>query len=524
MTMSRGTTAHRAPHIVFLQTLGQGHINPTVPLVHALTQRGCVVTYFADAEGPPGKDYVSPSTPLGQAVLAAGATLRSYRMDPSLCDEPRLSGFLNARWHRIPGLLEDLRALRPKPRMILYDPFNPTFPAVARIISCPHMALIPHSGPGTMASVETEENKEKARGVRDWLLEHHGLDLFELGLPAASWYSRTLNLVLTSDRFFAPLATDAQRGLWHPSAFHCVGTMQDPRKSFRPAQKDFPLDQICAARDGGKRVVLVSLGSVVTGTFFEAPLGRVVPSHISNNDDGAKVMDGFGRIQTLRDMTGGDFMRFVFRCVFQALGSPVTGSDGGDESDFLVLLVCGDRGPEVLKDVRDPESITEEAYGLPIPLPSNFLAFHRVPQLELLPLCSCFITHGGMGSVMESLLFRVPMAVVPCFGDQVWNADCMAETDMGVSFRYPLRTLSVDSLRDAVMEISAPGAENSYRRAVEAAATQMEQQGGAEGAASIVLKAIETEVRGQSQSQPQPQPEGAMGGCEEAEAGSRLQV
>ena len=41
----------------------------------------------------------------------------------------------------------------------------------------------------------------------------------------------------------------------------------------------------------------------------------------------------------------------------------------------------------------------------------------------MLPLCDAFVTHGGMGSVMEALLHRVPLAVIPVFGDQIWNAD-----------------------------------------------------------------------------------------------------
>jgi len=38
-------------------------------------------------------------------------------------------------------------------------------------------------------------------------------------------------------------------------------------------------------------------------------------------------------------------------------------------------------------------------------LPENFLALDVVPQLELLPKCHAFITHGGANSVHEALSF-----------------------------------------------------------------------------------------------------------------------
>ena len=57
-------------HIVFLEGMGAGHINPTVPLIAAFVNQGCKVTYFACAESPhaPSKDdLVSKDTSLGQA-------------------------------------------------------------------------------------------------------------------------------------------------------------------------------------------------------------------------------------------------------------------------------------------------------------------------------------------------------------------------------------------------------------------------------------------------------------------------
>ena len=70
-------------------------------------------------------------------------------------------------------------------------------------------------------------------------------------------------------------------------------------------------------------------------------------------------------------------------------------------------------------------------------LPPNFMACGVVPQLDVLPLCDAFLTHGGMGSVMEALLHRVPLAVIPVFGDQIWNADRAGAAGLGRDSALP---------------------------------------------------------------------------------------
>ena len=123
--------------------------------------------------------------------------------------------------------------------------------------------------------------------------------------------------------------------------------------------------------------------------------------------------------------------------------------------------------------------------------PRNFLPCGFVPQLDVLPLCDAFVTHGGAGSVMEAIAHRVPMAVVPCFGDQMWNADRVAAAGIGASFRYPIRALAdAAALRDAALALSDPSVENPYRRAIDAVATKMERTGGPERAADLVLAEI----------------------------------
>lgn len=65
--------------------------------------------------------------------------------------------------------------------------------------------------------------------------------------------------------------------------------------------------------------------------------------------------------------------------------------------------------------------------------PGNFIIQPFVPQLEILEQAALFITHGGMNSVNEGLLYQVPLIVVPQRGDQYIVARRVAELGVGLS-------------------------------------------------------------------------------------------
>ena len=70
----------------------------------------------------------------------------------------------------------------------------------------------------------------------------------------------------------------------------------------------------------------------------------------------------------------------------------------------------------------------------------------------------------------------------------MWNADCVASAIFGVGFRYPLRTLNPEALREAILALCDPSPDNCYRHAVENAANKMEQTGGVDNAAKLILR------------------------------------
>jgi len=293
-------------------------------------------------------------------------------------------------------------------------------------------------------------------GVRTWLQKWYDIDLFDFGIPMSSWYSQTLNVVLTSEEFFEGPVNDKQRQLFGHAPFHCVGSLVDPSSTTRPPVKDFPLDAIESACAAGKKVVLLSLGTAITGLMWARPCPDT-----KSNDDGTQVAG-----KTLAQMTGNEIANFIWKIAIDDLGGA---------EDLVVVMAVGEQ-PGVLESLS---------------LPSNFYAFRSLPQLDVLRFCSAFITHGGMGSTMESLAFRVPVVVIPIFGDQVANAENAARANFGFSFRYPLATLRAGALGKAVQDVLDSSADNVYRAAVQAFVTKMEGKGGAAKAIERILTVVD---------------------------------
>lgn len=71
------------------------------------------------------------------------------------------------------------------------------------------------------------------------------------------------------------------------------------------------------------------------------------------------------------------------------------------------------------------------------PVPPNVLVREIVPQLDVLPRASLFITHGGMNSVSEALWFGVPLVALPQHGDQFLVAARVAELGAGLALMPP---------------------------------------------------------------------------------------
>jgi len=90
-------------------------------------------------------------------------------------------------------------------------------------------------------------------------------------------------------------------------------------------------------------------------------------------------------------------------------------------------------------------------------LPDNFIVRNFVPQLEILERADAFITHGGLNSVHESLVYAVPMLVLPQQVEQGVVALEVEKHEAGIALATapPYKTPSVESLREKLNTILA---------------------------------------------------------------------
>lgn len=85
--------------------------------------------------------------------------------------------------------------------------------------------------------------------------------------------------------------------------------------------------------------------------------------------------------------------------------------------------------------------------------PENVFISKWLPQDDVLahPNTKLFISHCGLGGVVESKYHGVPIVGFPLFGDQPGNAAAIEKE--GWAIMVELSTLTEKSLRDAINEV-----------------------------------------------------------------------
>lgn len=84
-------------------------------------------------------------------------------------------------------------------------------------------------------------------------------------------------------------------------------------------------------------------------------------------------------------------------------------------------------------------------------MPTNIHIFNSVPQLEVLRIADIFVTHGGMNSVSEALVYGTPMVVIPFTADQPINARCVEK--LGVGKCLASSAINKNSIKDSVLSV-----------------------------------------------------------------------
>ncbi|MGH7128949.1 MAG: glycosyltransferase, partial [Planctomycetaceae bacterium] len=120
-------------------------------------------------------------------------------------------------------------------------------------------------------------------------------------------------------------------------------------------------------------------------------------------------------------------------------------------------------------------------------LPDGAIVVEFAPQLDLLERATLTITHAGLNTTMESLMYGVPLIAVPITNDQPGVAARVKWT--GTGDVVPLRTLSARSLRRAMARVLH---DESYRRRAAEMQAAIARSGGVCRAAEIVEQAVAT--------------------------------
>jgi UDP:flavonoid glycosyltransferase YjiC (YdhE family) len=103
------------------------------------------------------------------------------------------------------------------------------------------------------------------------------------------------------------------------------------------------------------------------------------------------------------------------------------------------------------------------------PLPPNVRVERWVPQADLMPHVAAMVCHGGSGTVTMGLAGGVPMAVVPLFADQPWNAERVDAVGAGIALGGGPEA-AIAGLRQAVVRLLG---DPSYRSSAQRVAAEM---------------------------------------------------
>jgi UDP:flavonoid glycosyltransferase YjiC (YdhE family) len=115
---------------------------------------------------------------------------------------------------------------------------------------------------------------------------------------------------------------------------------------------------------------------------------------------------------------------------------------------------------------------------------SNVRVEQWVPQHEVMPHAAAMLCHGGSGTVTMGLAAGVPMAVLPLFADQPWNAERVAALGAGIALTGEP---SPDAIGTAVGRLLA---EPAFRASARRVAGQMRALPPVDAAVGVVRELL----------------------------------
>ncbi|MBO5302047.1 MAG: hypothetical protein J6A81_07540 [Peptococcaceae bacterium] len=116
-------------------------------------------------------------------------------------------------------------------------------------------------------------------------------------------------------------------------------------------------------------------------------------------------------------------------------------------------------------------------------IPDNVHIYTAVPQTEVLCMADVFVTHGGMNSISEALVYGVPMIVLPFMADQPVNARQVEALGLGRCMDY--KTIHAQALKEAVLSVLS---DNTIKENLANAQNWIAQAPGNKGGAELILE------------------------------------
>lgn len=132
--------------------------------------------------------------------------------------------------------------------------------------------------------------------------------------------------------------------------------------------------------------------------------------------------------------------------IYFCLGSNIEAAMIHPDKRAAIVDVLSKRKENIVIKWNHPESLAGAPKG-------KFYAGTWLPQPDILnhPNLKAFITHGGIGGIMEGIHAGVPMVGVPVFFDQHQNVQHMESIGIGVKLAYV--NMTGDSLSWAINEV-----------------------------------------------------------------------
>lgn len=388
-----------------------GHVNPLLAMVKVLVDTGVDVVVFGQASIreailKSGARYISLYDGcFDDTVVSPEKYFIEWKVQEGHClDKFGLIGVQEASLY-IEPLIRNIQLENPD--AILHDTLCVEAYVVSKVLHIPLISHISYSGMGMIGDHywemsqgcgwEDTLNEEEFKKWRDLYLQKYNVDIWRENLPV-QYYSKDLIITTMNqdlclalnekdDRVAFDLYKERQAGQFFVGPCLNETVRMNGNPTALPQDEiveENPVPLMLKAKKEGKKIILVSFGTVITMTNWDVALFPV---------------GGIG--------TGKAFYQTVVSCIVDGLG---------DHDAYLVVMATGLKA----KGIESGK-----------PLPSNFILCKRFSQTELLKLSDCFISHMGANSMNEAFHAGVPMVPVPGFADQPLNGKLTIQAGAG---------------------------------------------------------------------------------------------